>query len=122
MLHTRNLAEAELHERAREEIQRGRLPDTSPESIWAGPGSGLPCSVCGDPIQSNQVEYEMSLTSGADSVRFHLPCHTVWQLECDVTTARSSSSPWSPHRYHPLSFNRGGRRALRGASGRRGQV
>jgi hypothetical protein len=78
------LPDRELRRRAREEIQKGRLPDSAPASIWGGRGSGLPCAVCGDPILPNQVEYEISESSGVDSLRFHLPCHAVWQLECGV--------------------------------------
>jgi hypothetical protein len=92
MSHQRNLAQDELRDRAREEIRNGRLPDSPPASIWAGPGSGLPCVVCGDPIAPAQVEYEVSGPSSTDSFRFHLPCHTQWQIECDVLPCDESTS------------------------------
>jgi hypothetical protein len=84
MSHKRNLAQDELRARAREEIRTGRLPDAPPDSIWAGPGSGSACAVCGDPIAPTQVEYEVSDPSSTGSFRFHLPCHTQWQIECGV--------------------------------------
>jgi hypothetical protein len=78
--------ERELRRRAREEIQKGRLPESPTSSIWGGLGSGLPCAVCGDPIRSDQVEYEMADPGGGESFRFHLPCHMVWQFECAADT------------------------------------
>jgi hypothetical protein len=78
--------EIELRRRAREEIRRGRLPESPPSSMWGGKGTGLSCAVCGDCIRPDQVEYEITDPRGGDVLRFHMECHTVWQLECDVDT------------------------------------
>jgi hypothetical protein len=75
------LQERELRRRAREEIKSGRLPGSLAASIWGGRGTGLSCAVCGDDIRSDQVEYEISDPCGGEPFRFHLTCHTVWQLE-----------------------------------------
>jgi len=75
------LQERELRRRAREEIESGRLPKSLTASIWGGRGSGLPCAVCGDHIQSDRVEYEIDDPRGGEPFRFHPTCHTVWQLE-----------------------------------------
>ena len=91
MSHKRNFAQEELRDRAREEIRKGRLPNSTPASIWAGLGSGLPCAVCGHAIAATQVEYEVSDPSSTGSFRFHLPCHTEWQIECGVIPCGDST-------------------------------
>jgi hypothetical protein len=78
--------EAELRRRAREEIRKGRLPESLPSSMWGGKGVGLSCAVCGDPIRPDQVEYEITDPRCGEVLRFHMECHTVWQLECGVVT------------------------------------
>jgi hypothetical protein len=78
--------EGELRRRAREEIRRGRLPESPPASMWGGKGTGLSCAVCGDPVRLDQVEYEITDPRGGEALRFHMECHTVWQLECGVAT------------------------------------
>ena len=87
-MHTKqDLPEAELRRRAREAMGRGRLPPSPATPIWGGRGSGLPCVVCGSPIQSEDIEYEIVGENGVEVFRFHLPCHTVWQSECGPTYA-----------------------------------
>lgn len=76
--------QGELRRRAREEIRKGRLPQSPPASMWGGSGSGLPCAVCGDSIRPDQVEYETTDPRCGDSLRLHMQCHTVWQIEGDV--------------------------------------
>jgi hypothetical protein len=75
------LPEMELRRRARQEIEKGRLPESPAASIWGGRGSGQPCTLCGDPIRADQVEYEIADSRDGDTLRFHLPCHTAWQFE-----------------------------------------
>lgn len=82
MLTERDLPERELRRRAREEIEKGALPQHSITLVWGGPGSGEPCAVCGELIRTSQVEYEMTDPGGGAALRFHLACHWVWQLEC----------------------------------------
>jgi hypothetical protein len=78
------LRQGELRRRAREEIRTGRLPQSPPSPMWGGKGTGLTCAVCGDSIGLDQVEYETNDPRGGESLRFHMQCHTVWRLECDV--------------------------------------
>lgn len=53
--------------------------------IWAGSGTGQPCTQCGEPIDRSQVEYEVQssesggLASGEVSLRFHLACLDAWK-------------------------------------------
>lgn len=76
--------ELELKKTALERIRRKVLPDTVPESIWAGQGNGQNCSLCDRPVAQTEMEYELNgpQTDGAGSIiRFHLRCHALWQLE-----------------------------------------
>jgi len=54
------------------------------QCIWGGYGRGDVCSLCGEPIRSNEVEFEVpEADSGTlGSFRFHITCHDAWQLEC----------------------------------------
>jgi hypothetical protein len=76
--------ELELRRAALERIKSGLLPSEIPKKIWAGGGSGRPCSLCDDAIQRGEMEYELPEpdgTAGERTVRLHLRCHAVWQLE-----------------------------------------
>jgi hypothetical protein len=70
--------ERELFALARARIADESLPHTVPESVWAGPGSREVCSLCGLPIDPEQVEYDLSGYNGG--LRFHMRCHAIWQL------------------------------------------
>lgn len=70
--------ERDLFVQAREYIASGRLPSAVPKSLGAGPGTGATCSLCGQPIEPNQVEYE--LKADRAGFRFHMRCHAIWQL------------------------------------------
>ena len=70
-----------LFARAREYLRAGRLPSTVPESIWAGPGTGVKCNLCEEIIGPDQIEYEFEVAEWA--VRLHIRCHALWQLAAD---------------------------------------
>lgn len=78
--------EDELGRLAKRRIEAGELPCYRVTRIWGSHGSGARCSLCDLPIRADEIEYEISLESGADehslSLRFHLACHAVWQAEC----------------------------------------
>lgn len=76
--------ENELRLRARALIERGVLPDNFPAQTWGGYGAGKPCSLCGQAIQQDDVEYEVEDRSGETPslYQFHFMCHAAWQFEC----------------------------------------
>jgi hypothetical protein len=85
-----------LQRTARECLATGRLPRMHSQCIWGGYGCGDVCSLCGEPIRSTEVEFEVpEPEDGAwhaapgTAFKFHITCHAVWQLECaaDETTA-----------------------------------
>jgi hypothetical protein len=56
-------------------------PYRQPVRIWAGNGTGATCSLCGFPIQANEIEYEIVLPSIQRILRFHFHCHLRWQAQ-----------------------------------------
>ncbi len=74
--------ELELRKLATDRISHKLLPDRVPEHLWAGQGSGEPCSLCDQPVQPQEIEYELDNQSDGDerTYRFHLRCHAMWQL------------------------------------------
>jgi len=76
--------ELELKALAAERINRKLLPAQLPKTLWAGRGSGEPCSLCGRAIDRNETEYELEALPaiGANGiVRLHVRCHGVWPIE-----------------------------------------
>jgi hypothetical protein len=84
-----------LQRTARERLASGRLPRRQSHCIWGGYGSGDVCSLCGEPIRSTEVEFEVPepeddrqrdghshAASAAAALKFHITCHAVWQFEC----------------------------------------
>lgn len=72
----------ELHSIAVARIADGQLPLTVPPTVYAGYGAGEPCDLCGQPIEPQQVDYEVADEPHHRSWEFHLHCYTVWQREC----------------------------------------
>jgi hypothetical protein len=74
--------ELELRKLAEDRIAKKLLPGSIPEHLWAGQGSGQPCSLCGEPISLQEIEYEIDNQAAGDgrTYRFHLSCHAMWQL------------------------------------------
>ncbi len=76
--------EVYLQRTARECLESGRLPRIQSHCIWGGYGKGDTCSLCGEPIRSTEVEFEVPEPEDGTSrgLKFHITCHAVWQLEC----------------------------------------
>jgi hypothetical protein len=76
--------EAELEPLAREGIAGGRLPRGVAATMWGGYGQGRPCSLCGKPIERDEVEYEVEVLvdRAAVTLRLHILCESAWRLEC----------------------------------------
>jgi hypothetical protein len=79
-------SEEELGVLAKRRIEAGELPCYRVRHIWGSHGSGACCSLCDQPIRAEEIEYEVA--SGpeaherAQTLRFHLACHAIWQAEC----------------------------------------
>jgi hypothetical protein len=81
-----------LQRAARESLASGRLPRMNSQCIWGGYGRGDICSLCGEPIRSTEVEFEVPEPEhgAGSSFKFHITCHAVWQLECAGEEASAS--------------------------------
>jgi hypothetical protein len=55
-----------LRAKAREVIRFGSLPSRRPDRTWGGPGIGAPCTVCGEPIRVDQLEFEIEFARDSD--------------------------------------------------------
>jgi hypothetical protein len=80
------ITEQHLQHAARACLASGRLPRVQSQCIWGGYGRGDVCSLCGEPIRSNEVEFEVpenAVAPGA-AFKFHITCHAAWQLECGL--------------------------------------
>jgi hypothetical protein len=76
--------EKELRPLARERIAKGQMPREAPTRFWGGFGTGRPCALCDQPIQSDEIEYEVKpIEAAVQTLRFHRVCRYAWQLECD---------------------------------------
>jgi hypothetical protein len=101
--------EGALHKKAREAIQSGRLPAMKPSRTWGGPGSGTPCSVCGESVTQGQMELEIEYRRngngrpGLDNYYFHIRCFAVWECESQHHRAPGTISANGARDPTPLS-------------------
>jgi hypothetical protein len=72
--------------RQRTDTMAGSVPglEKARGKMFAGPGTGLPCSYCHELIQPHDVEYEI-VELGADglhaqqpALRVHMHCYRLW--------------------------------------------
>ncbi len=76
-----------------------RLPTVASQTVFAGYGGGSKCRLCGHPITSTQIEYELgdSTCTRDDGVRLHLWGHAAWQMElADVRGNASGNAREDP--------------------------
>ena len=83
--------EHRLRALARERIAKGELPSEPALRMWGGDGTGRLCSLCREPVQRDQIEFEVE--SGRHNLIFHMVCQSVWQLECANTTLEHPKDP-----------------------------
>ncbi|HEY7964477.1 MAG TPA: hypothetical protein VID49_10220 [Steroidobacteraceae bacterium] len=83
--------EQELRALARERIAKGELPGEPASRMWGGDGTGRHCSLCREPVQPGQIEFEVE--SDGHSLIFHRVCQSVWQLECVSHGPREPGEP-----------------------------
>jgi hypothetical protein len=88
---------AQLRSIARRHISQGRLPVIRTRRLQAGYGGfGNTCVLCGQPIEREQVEYQVTDVRDGCSFAFHLSCHAAWQLESDDVETREQKRNQMP--------------------------
>jgi hypothetical protein len=75
-----------LRATAREVIRTGKLPNRRPDRTWGGPGVGASCTICGEPVTKDQLEFEIQFSRdgnnpGLDKFHLHIRCFAAWELE-----------------------------------------
>jgi len=80
------LDEPILRAKAREAVRTGKLPSRRPDRTWGGPGVGAACTVCGEPVKKDQLEFEIEFAHdgsnpGLDKFHIHVRCFAAWEFE-----------------------------------------
>jgi hypothetical protein len=75
-----------LREQARNAILNGKLPSHLPERTWGGPGVGVTCVICGEPVTKQQMAIEIQFSQdggspGLDKFDTHVRCFAAWEFE-----------------------------------------
>jgi hypothetical protein len=74
-----------LREKARAAVRDRRLPARAPTRTWGGPGVGADCAVCGVPVTSDEMEFEIQFARdgnpGLDKFHVHIRCFAAWEFE-----------------------------------------
>jgi len=65
----------------RDKIDAGVLPLDAPVKLWLGTGSGQPCTVCGQRVLADEMEYEPQYNERGIVIRLHSACHRLWEAE-----------------------------------------
>ena len=71
--------EQELRRKARAALDQGLIPRDRPRGLWGGNGAGVPCPVCGIPVDAAEMELEN--TRCIREFHLHLPCFAAWEIE-----------------------------------------
>jgi hypothetical protein len=58
-------------------IDAGALRADLPVSAWGGPGAGLCCDACTEPVAATEMEIESDFRDG-ETLRFHIRCFSRW--------------------------------------------
>jgi hypothetical protein len=71
----------------------GVLPGENPVKLWAGMGSGQPCTVCERPIMESEPEYEPQYDGARAAIRLHVECHRIWEVARAQRQSTQGSDP-----------------------------
>ena len=78
--------EGTLWKRAREAVETGKLPNRRPTCMWGGSGVGASCAICEDPLEPDELEYEVEFdqidgSAASQGYHIHVRCYAAWELE-----------------------------------------
>ena len=83
-----------LREKARAALRDGKIPSRRPDRTWDGPGVGAACTICGEPVTKDQLEFEVQFAvdgsePGLDKFHVHIRCFAAWEFERSEDGAHS---------------------------------
>jgi hypothetical protein len=98
-----------LRIKARTALDAGRIPYSRPRRMWGGPGAGVECSICFQPIQRDEIGFELDF--GSDGERsepahhVHLRCFSAWDRERRTfeVNGKPAKQAEPAQQTHPLS-------------------
>jgi hypothetical protein len=75
-----------LRAKARDAVERSKLPRRRPDRTLGKPGVGAVCSACDQPTTSNQLAIEVHFSrdgdnTGLDTFHVHHRCFAAWEFE-----------------------------------------
>ena len=77
--------ERRIRELTRDALRAGKVPSREPARTWGGNGVGAPCTICGEPVARDHVDYELQFVHdgppGLDKDHVHLRCFAAWEME-----------------------------------------
>ena len=78
--------ESVLRAKARGVIRSEKLPNQRPDRTWGGPGVGAICTICGEPVTKEQLEFEVQFAfdgvePGLHKFHLHVRCFAAWEFE-----------------------------------------
>jgi hypothetical protein len=62
----------------RAKLAFGELTSAKPEKVWAGKGTGQPCTACGLPITPDDIECEVDFPGVRAAMRLPQSCLIAW--------------------------------------------
>lgn len=76
-----------LRQKARKAIRDRKMPRRYPERLWGGPGTGARCTICDEPVGTDDIEFELEFPTGDDrrgdgNPRVHTRCFSEWESAC----------------------------------------
>jgi hypothetical protein len=62
------------------------MPRRDPDGTWGSKGADVPCTICGERIRPDHLEYELlfgpqGAKARADAFHLHLRCFAAWEIE-----------------------------------------
>ena len=74
-----------------------KLPNRGADRMWGGPGVGVECSVCGIPVNRDELEFELEFAqadtdSAIERHHVHIGCFAAWEREYLSSSAIRRSS------------------------------
>jgi hypothetical protein len=70
-----------LHLLIRRKIRNRRLPNDGIRAAWSTPSDGETCDACDTVLTQDQLLMEAVLLGGKRSIRMHIRCFQIWDLE-----------------------------------------
>jgi hypothetical protein len=82
--------------KARAAIAAGVLPNRAPARTWGGKGVGGQCTICGEAITTQDIEFELEFAHeepARGKYRVHMRCFAAWEFERTTMSGNGHAAP-----------------------------